>query len=104
MVVVRSSKGFMTVPFQSHWLENRPAGKTCADIKMWKYAELGKLSKKEVMDFQSGHFPFIIFLSFYFILQTVYSSRPPVQKCKEISIFGCFPFKCYSVVLICGIE
>ena len=62
MVVVRSSKGFMTVPFQSHWLENRAAGKTCADIKMWKYAELGKLSKKEVMDFQSGHFPFIIFL------------------------------------------
>ena len=40
MVVVRSSKGFMTVPFQSHWLENIAAGKTCADIKMWKYAEL----------------------------------------------------------------
>lgn len=40
MVVVRSSKGFMTVPFQSHQLENIAAGKTCADIKMWKYAEL----------------------------------------------------------------
>ena len=40
MVVVRSSKGFMTAPFQSHWLENIAAGKTCADIKMWKFAEL----------------------------------------------------------------
>ena len=49
MVVSGSSRGFMTVPFQFHWLENSAAGEISSDIKMCKYARLEHRAKTNLL-------------------------------------------------------
>ena len=49
MVVWGSSRGFMTVPFQFHWLENSAAGEISSDIKMCKYARLEHRAKTNLL-------------------------------------------------------